>query len=575
MGPASSEPRAPRSIALSDSQKQLFRLAKLSAAGSVAYNESVAIALRGRLDLAALRHALQELVARHDCLRTVFTEGGEQQTVLEEVAVNLARVPRPESGANDLGRVLAALGKACSEPFDLERGPLCRFDLAAIDDELHVLAITIHHIVSDGESFSVLMRELSALYNAALRGGSADLPSPMQYGEFLLAQQRLADDGGFERAKRYWLTQYADGAPVLELPLDRAHPAKRSYTGGRVVRKLDAGLSEKAAKLAREQGCTLFVALLAVYTVVLAKLCGQDDLVVGVGAANRALRGSDSLVGYAMNPLALRQRVERTLSFVEHMKRTRGVVFGALPNQHFPFPELMRLVKSQGDARSPLLSAIFNMRSSIRPPDMDGLACEALFLPGGNASFDLKLNLVEDGGEVVLWCDFNADVFTDAAASRIVDGYHEVLAQGVAEPERPIGSLSLLTELERHRLVVEVNDTARPPRLERSAVQRLESWAANSPEKVGVSDPYLSLTYAELDARANQIANRLARCGVQKQDVVALYMPPGAAFITAMLGVMKAGCAYLPIDSAYPQPRVRHILEDSKPSALLTLPESA
>ncbi|MEV6975748.1 amino acid adenylation domain-containing protein [Kitasatospora sp. NPDC093806] len=533
--------------------------------GTSAYHLPFALHLDGPLDPAALAAALTELVGRHESLRTCFDQ-------VDGELVQLVGEPAPfaletrETAAEELAAVLAA---DAARPFDLAAGPLLRAALHRQSAERHVLAITVHHLVADMWSIGVLLDELARCY----AGRAAELPElPIQYGDFAVWEGETQAAGTEDGNRGYWREALAGAPELLELPCDRPRPAVQSLRGATLPVELPAELSAAVRALGRRAGVTPFMTLLAAFQTVLARHSGVEDIVVGTGAAVRPAE-AEGLIGCFINILPVRTSLAGDPTFTELLGRVRSAALAAFEHQDLPF-ERMLPERAAGPALShnPLVQSLLLVQNApLTMPALPGLEVTVREVPRGGAQVDLNLQLREVDGVFTGTAEYASDLFDAATVERLLGHWRTLLTAAVAAPGTRLSALPMLTGPERHRALVEWNDTAHTyPQSGACLHELFEERLALHPEAPAVVGHGGELSYAELDALAERIAGRLAEAGVGPDSTVGLCLTKGPALVAAVLGVLKAGGAYLPLDPAYPAQRLAFMLADAAPPVVLT-----
>jgi len=556
-------------VPLSFAQQRLWFLDQL-VPGNPFYNVAAAVRLDAPVDVGVLGRALNEIVGRHEALRTTFqaVEGRPVQVVAPELelplpVVDLAGLPRVERDREALRLATEEAQRA----FDLARGPLIRTTLLRLGPGEHVFLLTLHHIVSDGWSMGILSRELTALYDAFARGSPSPLPAlPIQYADFALWQRRLLVGETLERQLTYWRGKLV-GAPTLALPTDRPRPPVARFRGATATLAFPAELVARLRRLAHDEGATLFMVLLCAFKALLSRYSGQEDIVVGAPVANRTRPELEGLIGFFVNTLVLRTDLSGNPSFREALARVREVCLGAYAHQDIPFERLVdELVPARDLSRNPLFQVTFQLQHA-RPGE--GAADSTLEVERGTSIFDLAFNLADGPAGLTGIIEYTTDLF-DAATIAGLARHYETLLGGVVEaPERPLAELALLTAQERQRLVVDWNQTAVP--VGEQPVQALvTAQARRTPEAPALRAGDRVLSYRELEEQANRLAHRLRAAGVGRDVPVALCLPRAPELVVSMLAVLKAGGAYLPLDPAYPRARLGFMLRDSGAGVLVT-----
>jgi amino acid adenylation domain-containing protein len=552
-------------LPLSAAQQRLWFLDQLDPAASAAYHLPLAFTFSGTLQPAALRGALDALLRRHESLRTNFVadNGIPYQRIVdapfalrEQDMSGLAQEERHALYAAEIGR-----------RFNLAQGPLIRGLLVHLGPQSHELLLVQHHIVSDGWSLGVLQRELAALYASFCRGEGDSLPPPaLQYADYA-AWQNAAP---LSQQADYWRQQLAGAPALLDLPLDHPRPARQSYRGGQVPFTLAPALTASLRQLSQAHGATLFMTLLAGWSAMLARFSGQDDIVVGTPVANRPRPELENLIGFFVNTLALRVRLDGELSTSALLARIRSMTLDAYAHQDLPFDQVVDAVKPVRDLRyGPLFQTALAVNNT--PAAAAGLALRKAPLPHATTHFDLSLLLDDDASTVSGHLEYASDLFERASIERIAACLQTLLAAMVAEPELAIGKLPLLSGPERDTILSGFNQTAAPYPRDALVHQLFEQRASATPHAIALEYQGQRLSYAALDTRANQLAHALLATGLQPDDRVAVVLDRSTAMVVAMLAILKAGAAYVPIDTSAPLERIAYILGDAKPKAVLTL----
>ncbi|MBR8834204.1 MAG: amino acid adenylation domain-containing protein [Stigonema ocellatum SAG 48.90 = DSM 106950] len=569
-------------VPLSEAQKQLWILTQLGNDGSIAYNESITMQLCGRLNLAAMERAIQKVVNRHEALRTTISQEDDFQQIQSSLKVEVSLIDFSSvSLAERESKVAEWFSKQSQEPFNFAQGPLFRVHILQLEEQLHLLVMTAHHIVVDGWSMGVILQELSALYSAECQGVGCTLDPPLQLREYIEWQTQAFQTEEMAAHESYWLEQFAGSIPVLDLPTDRTRPPIKTYNGSRETVRLDANLCREIKKVSKEKGCTLFMTLLSVYTALLHRLTDQDDIVVGIPTAGRSLKGSERLVGYCAHILPIGSCVAGHPTFSEYLKTIRNVLLNAYEHQDYPFAKLINKLDFNRDiSRSPLVTATFNLERSVTVPQLFELETSLFSQPISFTDYDIHWNVTETEDELVLDCNYNTDLF-DADTIKRWLGHFQILLQAiVVNPEQPLTELPLLTDSQRHQLLVEWNDTYSNYPADKCVHQLFEEQVQRTPDAVAVvfvderSEASRrvdqQLTYRELNARANQLAYHLQALGVEPEVLVGVCMERCVEMIVGLLGILKAGGAYVPLDPDYPQERLTYMLSDSQVSLILT-----
>jgi amino acid adenylation domain-containing protein len=573
--PADSVPLAavPREgpLPLSFAQRRLWFIDQMEP-GRAAYNLAGALRIRGPLDAAALERSLTEVVRRHEALRTRFaTVDGEPVQVIDAPAPIRIPVVELADGSEDALRSIAA--EEALRPFDLATGPLLRSTLVRMADEEHALLFTMHHIISDGWSIGVLVREVSELYGAFTEGRAPSLPAlPVQYADYAAWQRAHLAGPVLDAQIGYWREALAGAPPRLELPVDRPRPAIPSDRGAVVPFMLSTEATRALRALARREGATVFMTLLAAWQLLLSRYSGQDDVLVGSPIAGRGRSEVENLVGFFVNTLVLRADLSGDPTFGALLGRVREAALGAYAHQDVPFEKLVEeLQPERSRAHTPFFQVMFSQQnaepSSLRLGAAD---VEALQLDAHAARFDLSLAVAEEGDALRGLLTYRTDLYDADTAARMVGHYAALLADVAADASRRVSAYALLAEDERRQVLETWNATAAEVPDAGCVHERFAAQAARTPDAPAVVFGAETLAYAELDARANRLANHLRALGVGADARVGLCLERGTDVIAAILGILKAGGAYLPLDPTHPTERLLGVLADADARVLIT-----
>ena len=559
---------------LSYAQRRLWFLSQLKNL-SETYHITAGLRLRGKLNEEALRRTLDRLMWRHEALRTTFVAiDGEpfQQIGAETQGFKLAS--HSLVGREDADSALAVLmDSEASAHFDLQVGPLIKGCLIKMSTDDHVLLITMHHIVSDGWSMGVLMRELSSIYRAYVAGREDPLmPLAIQYVDYAEWQRRWRSDDVLTDQAAYWRESFHGAPALLELPTDRRRPVQQDYSGGIVGIELNVVLTANLKALSRRLGATLFMTVLAAWALVLSRLSGQEDIVVGVPSANRNRSEIEGLIGFFVNTLALRMDLSGSPTLADVIQRIKIVALKALKHQDLPFERVVEIVKpTRVLAHTPVFQVMFawqnNEVSQLELPD---LSVETVGVDSFMSKFDLTLDLAEQNGRIVGGIEYATALFERETIERWSGYLHRALEEMVRAPEQPALSVSLMNDAELHRLLVEWNDTAVPYPQDKCVHELFEDQVRKTPEAIALIYESESLSYQDLNSRANKLAHHLRDLGVKPDDRVAICVERGLPMMVGVLAIMKSGGAYVPLDPAYPAERLASMLKDSEPGVILT-----
>ncbi|HEU4726876.1 MAG TPA: amino acid adenylation domain-containing protein, partial [Kofleriaceae bacterium] len=556
-------------------QREVWLADRLGPEASLAYNESVSLHLRGELDVPALRRAVRELPARHDALRSTFSADGlviRAAATAPELEVPLRDLEplAPEARAAELA---AICDRHVSEPFDLEGGPLVRAELVRLDADHHVLVFTGHHIVLDGWSYWVLVKDLAALYGLQTGSRKAPLAAAPSFLEYAAACAAGADAPDVRANERWWIERFADSVPALDLPTDRPRPAMRTTRAGREDFVLPAELVAQVKKTGASLGASLFATLLAGFDALLFRLTGQTDLVVGVPAAGQASAGLEGLIGHCVNMLPLRAKLARGDRFADHVTAARGTMLDAYDHQDVTFGRVLQVLPLPRDpSRLPLISVIFNIDQALTGEgnSLPGVALELLTNARKFETFELFINAVDAGpAGMRLECQYNADLFDAQTVRRWLAAYEVLLRGAVADPTRTLGRLPVVPDADRAAMVAWNRTEADYPSTLR-VEELIAQTAQRAPDKICVRSRGKTLSYGQLASRASAIAAELRAAGVQAGSRVGLLIERDLDLLPSILATLSAGAAYVPLDPGFPADRLRFMVEDAEVAAIVT-----
>jgi surfactin family lipopeptide synthetase A len=565
-------------LPLSFAQQRMWFLDKLEPENPL-YNVPDVARLKGALDVEALERALNQVIARHEALRTSFqmVKGSTVQVIAPalDIPVSVADLSAlPENARDAEARKLAMAEIA--RPFKLQTGPLLRALLLTLSETDHVFILSTHHIISDRWSLNVLWNELKEFYEQAVTGKPAEPPKlTIQYADYAVWQRELLSGEMLASQLAYWKKNLA-GVPVsLDLPTDRPRPVRQSFRGAKATLTLPKPLADKIAALGRKEGATLFMTLLAAFDVLLSRYSGQEDIVVGSPIAGRTRAELENLIAFFVNTLVLRADVSGNPSFRELLARVRETAMGAYAHQDVPFEKLVEELKPERDlSRNPLFQVMFILQNApVSNRKMAGAEIGPFPLPGAGSKFDLTLIAAEDREGLRTTLEYNTDLFDAATMERLLEHFQVLLEGAVANPDARLADLPLMGPRERKQVLVDWNaNRAEYPR-ELCLHDLLEQQAERTSDAIAVVFGDEKISYRELNGRANQLARYLQQRGVVSETLVGIFLDRSISMVVALLGVMKAGGAYVPLDPAYPAERLGFMLEDTGVSLLLTQQE--
>ena len=541
---------------------------------SPAYNLTASIRLNLALDVQALQASLNTLLGRHEVLRTSFVvvDGQPRQLITPSLTLPLPLVDLSAlSERQQQAEILRLANQEAQQPFDLDQAPLVRARLLKLAEQDFLLLLTFHHIISDGWSSNVLFRELAALYDAFTHGQPSPLPPlPLQYVDFAIWQQEYIKRNGLSEQLAYWKQQLTGAPTTLDLPTDHPRPASPSSRGSLYVMTLPSELVDELKTLSRQQGTTLYITLVAAFQCLLSRYSSQEDLVLGMVASGRTQAELEPLIGFFVNTLVLRTDLSSNPTFSELLKRVREVVLQAHAHQDVPFDYLVKELQPE---RIPGQNPLFQVLLSLDQPTSPlapGWIPSPIVGWTETSKFDLTLELNDGPHGMTCHFEYSTDLFDAATIARMAGHWQTLLEGIVAHPERRLGELPLLTEAERHQLLVEWNETSSDSPKDQCIHQLFEAQVERTPEAIAVIFEDQQLTYHELNVRANQLAHHLQRLGVGPEVMVGLCVERSPEMIIGLLGILKAGGVYVPLDPEYPQQRLSFLLQDTQMPVLLT-----
>ncbi|MEH2149874.1 amino acid adenylation domain-containing protein [Nostoc sp.] len=562
-------------LPLSYAQQRLWFLDQFEP-NSASYNIPFGLRLVGSVNVDALQQSLIEIIHRHEALRTNFitVDGQAAQIIQQETnwtlsVVDLQHLPVTEqkTAAQKL------LEQQAIEPFDLAHDALIRATLVILSPTQQWLLVCIHHVVSDGWSIGVFVQELQALYNAYSIGQPSPLlPLPIQYADFAIWQRQWLQGDVLQSQLSYWEQQLASAPTFLPLPTDRPRPAVQSFNGAHLEFSLSVELTQKLVKLSHEQGCTLFMTLLAAYNTLLYRYTGQTDILVGTPIANRDRTEIEGLIGFFVNTLVMRTDLSENPTFSELLPRLKEIALSAYAHQDLPFEMLVEALQPERDlSYTPLFQVMFVLNNApITEIELSGLTVSDLPIENAIAKFDLTLSMESTTTGLVGGWEYNTDFFDSSTIERMTGHFVTLLEAIVANPQERISQLPILTAFEQQQLLIEWNDTQVDYPQDKCIHQLFEEQVERTPDAVAVVFENQQLTYHELNCRANQLAHYLWSLGVGADVLVGICVERSLEMVVGLLGILKAGGAYVPLDPEYPQDRLTFMLADAQVSVLLT-----
>ncbi|MGR3219879.1 MAG: amino acid adenylation domain-containing protein [Candidatus Anammoxibacter sp.] len=557
------------SYPLSEAQNQLLALNEINDNGTLAYNLTSAIRIQGCPDMERVCASLENVVTRHEALRTRIVGNSQEIVPFLKIDVPLIKV----SGKNEVQEWFRNEGEIS---FDLNAPPLFRAFMLKITDGDHIFVFKIHHTIADGLSLINILNEWASFYNNGKE--PLQLRSPMQYKEFLDRQTKYLDSEKMSKHESFWLGQLKGEIPTLNLPVDNPHPPVKSYKGGKQTFELNSEIYQGLCHLGKENSCSLFMTLMAVYSVFLHRLTGQEELLIGVPVSGRSIKGSDSLVGYCTHLLPIRSILAGEPRFTEHMKNMRDCLLEAYEHQDYPFSRLLNKLDLPGDARRPpLLSTIFNLDEAANFPDISDIKLSYYSEPVYYTHYDLIVNITEIEEKLVIDFIYNKDIFEVSTIKRLQE-HLKTLVEGVLEdPDRLATRVSIIPDSEKN-LLIDWNRTETEYPVDKTLVDLFQAQVEKTPDNIAVVFKGKQLTYRELNRKANQLAHYLLNLKVENNNgplitnncLVGICVERSLEMVIGLLGILKSGAAYVPLDPDYPAERLNFMLEDSRIPLLLT-----
>ncbi|MEH2040965.1 amino acid adenylation domain-containing protein [Nostoc sp.] len=560
-----------KELPLSFAQQRMWFLYQLESQ-SPFYNEGLQLRVAGVLNIEALQQSINEIIRRHEILRTTFpaVDGKPLQIISPSLTINIPVLDLQSLEESEAQQIVT---KEARQPFDLINGPLLRVTLLRLGPEFHVLVLIMHHIITDGWSMGIFIQELSSLYRAFTLSSPLLLPElPIQYADFAVWQRQWLTEEIQKQQLNYWKQQLAGAPPLLELPTDKPRPPVQTFSGATQKFQIDQNLSKQIKTFSQQSGATLFHTLLAAFVVLMFRYSDQDDICIGSPIANRNRREIEALIGFFVNTLVLRNQIEGNPTFSKFLSQVRQVATSAYTHQDVPFEQVVEALQPERSlSYNPLFQVVFVLENFLLDTlELPDVTLTPQFVERGTSQFDLTLAVWETKQGLIGSWEYNSDLFEPDTIARMTSHFQTLLAAIIANPNQPISELPLLSQPERHQLLVEWNDTYTPYPKSKCIHQLFEEQVEKTPNAVAVVYEDESLTYQQLNLRANQLAHSLQTLGVGAEVLVGICVERSPLMLVGLLGILKAGGAYVPLDPAYPQERLAFMLEDAQVSMLLT-----
>ncbi|WP_414620780.1 non-ribosomal peptide synthetase [Calothrix sp. CCY 0018] len=567
-----------QNIPLSFSQQRLWFIDQLYH-GSSFYNIPIAFHIQGHLNIAALEQSLNEIIKRHEVLRTNFklVNGEPVQEIAPEFIWDLSIINQEHlSGENWESEVKQFAASSAKEPFNLAKGLLIRATLLRLSQEEHVLLVTMHHIITDGWSWGVFLRELSTLYAAFSTNQPSPLPElPIQYADFSIWQHDRIQDEFLATQLNYWKQQLKGELPVLQLPTDRPRPNSTTFSGAKQYFKFSVSLTNALRQLSQRGDSTLFMSLLAAFNILLYRYTNQEDILIGSPIANRNRAELEGMLGLFVNTLVLRNNLNGNPSFCELLHRVREVTLDAYAHQDLPFEMLVEELQPERDlSRNPLYEVMFvlqNTPNSVH--EVSGLTLRTLEFDSGTSQLDIFLSMSESEAGLTGCLEYNTDIFDSTTITQFINNFQTLLENIVVNPQQRLSELSLLTASEQEQLLFKLNQTSADYPQDATLHQLFEQQVEQTPDSLALINESEQLTYRQLNHKVNQLVHYLQKQGVTTETLVALCLERSIDMVVGILAILKAGGAYIPLDPSYPVERLNFMLADSQASLLITKQE--
>jgi amino acid adenylation domain-containing protein len=564
-----------KKVPLSFSQQRLWFIDQLYH-GSAFYNIPIAFHIKGQLNITAIQQSLNEILKRHEVWRTNFqlVNGEPIQEISPELTWDLPIINLEHLSGQDWEfEVKQLVAEEAKKPFDLAKGLLVRATLLRLREEEQVLLVTMHHIITDGWSCSVFLRELSTLYAAFSTDQPSPLPElPIQYADFAVWQRDRLQGKFLTTQLNYWKQQLQGKLPVLQLPTDRPRPAITSFAGAKQYFKFSKALTDALKQFNQQEDTTLFMSLLAAFNVLLYRYTDQKDILIGSPIANRSRPELEGMLGLFVNTLVLRNNLSGNPSFRELLHRVREVTLNAYAHQDLPFEILVEELHPERDlSRNPLYEIMFVLQNSpVSVQEVSGLTLRTLEFDSGTAQLDIFLSMSKTQEGLTGCLEYNTDIFDSTTIAQFINNFQTLLENIVADPEKRISELSLLTTQEQEQLLFNFNQTHADYPQDATLHQLFEQQVERSPDFIALISQSEELTYRQLNHRANQLAHYLQKQGVTKETLVAICLERSTDMVVGILAILKAGGAYIPLDPSYPVERLRFMLLDSQVSLVIS-----
>lgn len=554
-----------------EAQREIWLAVQVDEEATLAYNESAVLRMKGPLNVEALKAAFSDLIQRHEALRITFTPDGESICINASLNFEIPQIDISSlSKTEQEDRIVLMRRQTLDQAFDITHGPLLRAQLVKINGQEYELIIVIHHLISDAWSWSVLLDDLGALYTARVQGVAPDLPEPDNFSDYV---SDMMDSEDAKEAEEYWLEKFSDEIHPLDIPTDRPRSAYRSFRSSRQDLSLNPELIGQLKQIGANAKCSFMTTLLATFEIFWHRLTSQEDVIIGILAAGQANVGKFDLVGHCVNMLPIRSKINADLTFEAYLKARRGDILDDFDHQQFTFGSLLQKLDVPRDpSRVPILPVLLNIDQSIKAEEnqFHGLDVAIDEIPRHYDNFEFFINALEKAENlVILECQYNTDLFDAETIRHRLDEFETLLEGIVKNPQVKISTLPIVPQEERQKLLVDWNATAVNYPDDKCIHELFELQVGQSADKVAAVFEKQQVTYQDLNGRANRLANHLISLGVTPGVVVGLFLERSLDMVVALLGVLKAGGTYLPLDISYPSERIAYMIEDAGASVLI------
>ncbi len=560
-------------VPTTESQKEIFASVKMGDDANCAYNESVSVIIHGSIDVEMLKSSFQDLIKRYEVLRATFTPDGQTLCINASFENDIPFIDLSEMNDKEKDNKLAQiLCRVVKEPFDLEQGPLFYVHIVKLHEQMFHVVITIHHIICDGWSIDILVSDVAAIYSAKSKDNTINFDKPDRFSDYALMMAKQANSPNAKETERYWLEQFSGKIPALDFPTDRPRPPVRSFNAAREDRKMSKSLVDGLKGIGAKAGCTFVNVLLAGFNAFLFRLTQQEDMVVGLATSGQSAVGQENLVGHCVNLLPLRSQINGNQAFADYLQSFRSVLLDAYEYQQYTLGRLLTKLKLPRDhSRIPLIPVLFNIDQGINTENIrfDGKGIDFFSNPRAFENFEIFLNIAPLKDSFVFECQYNTNLFDTKTISRRLEEFEILLTGIVDDHNRKISDLPLLSDGERHELL-EWNKTGEDYPKDLCLHHLFENQVKKTPDNVAVVFQDRQLTYKELDQRSDRLAEYLRVQGGGPDILVGICVERSLDMVVGLLGILKAGCGYVPLDPEYPRSRLSHMLDDANVPVLLT-----